>query len=394
MKFFSNRGRELSLGLCTLLSVGCTPASGESSETTEGGSKIAKVRLLGDSASIRVETAIIHKSPVRMNFVRPGEAEASREVRIATAMGGIVEKLYVNDGDVVERGQRIAEVDRSVHSAQRSIARVEHEDAKRELDRISSMGVAVAAQRIDQAKTRLAHAKAQLRLSDIQRSRSLLEAPFAGVLAQVPVELGAYVSSGGTVARLLKLDPIVVSVSVSDRDVGTLKVGGKAIISTSGAPNLREGRISFVAPASDLKTRTFRVEVELSNEEKNIRPGMIASVQFVNEEGGEQLIIPQDFLVTRIEENGLFIVDADGVARWRPIKLGEVLRDQVVVLEGILDGDELVVVGHRALVDGDKLLIGRRATCCDEGRIIYSPDGTPSDRKTLGSQAPAEAAHQ
>jgi RND family efflux transporter MFP subunit len=198
-----------------------------------------------------------------------------------------------------------------------------------------------------------------------------LKAPFAGVLAQVPVERGAYVPPGGTIARLLQVDPIVVSVSVSDRDVGGLKVGGRAVISTSGSPNPREGKISFIAPASDLKTRTFRVEVELENESQSIRPGMIASVQFVSDGAEEQLIIPQDFLVTKIEENGVFVVDSEQVARWRPVKLGELLRDQVVVLEGLLDGDEIVVVGHRSLVDGDRLLVGRRGACCEEGRIVY-----------------------
>ena len=49
----------------------------------------------------------------------------------------------------------------------------------------------------------------------------------------------------------------------------------------------------------------------------------------------------------------------------------QVLRDQVVVLEGIVDGDEIVVVGHRSLVDGDRLLVSRRGACCEEGRIIY-----------------------
>ncbi len=383
MSLFQNRRVGVITGLCVVLSGGCTPASGESPDAAASAQKAAG---LDESGKIRVETATVRKSAMRMNLVRPGEAEASREVRVATAMGGIVEKLHVGDGDVVESGQRIAEVDKTVHGAQRSIASVEHDDAQRELDRLSSMGGAVAAQRLDQAKTRLARAKAQLRLSDIQRSRSLLKAPFAGVLAQVPVERGAYVSPGGTIARLLQVDPIVVSVSVSDRDVGGLKVDGRAVISTSGSPNPREGKISFIAPASDLKTRTFRVEVELENESQSIRPGMIASVQFVSDGLEEQLIIPQDFLVTKIEENGVFVVDSDQVARWRPVKLGELLRDQVVVLEGIVDGDEIVVVGHRSLVDGDRLLVGRRGACCEEGRIVYG-----STNKDAVESQPASA---
>lgn len=368
MNLFQHRKLGMITGLCVVLTGGCTAASGESPDAA---TETQQAAGLDESGKIRVETATVRKSVLKMNLVRPGEAEASKEVRVATAMGGIVEKLHVADGDVVKRGQRIAEVDKTVHGAQRSIASVEYDDAQRELDRLSSMGGAVAAQRLDQAKTRLARAKAQLRLSDIQRSRSLLEAPFAGVLAQVPVERGGYVPPGGTIARLLQVDPIVVSVSVSDRDVGGLKVGGRAVISTSGSPNPREGKISFIAPASDLKTRTFRVEVELPNESQSIRPGMIASVQFVSDGLEEQLIIPQDFLVTKIEENGVFVVDSDQIARWRPVKLGELLRDQVVVLEGIVDGDEIVVVGHRSLVDGDRLLVSRRGACCEEGRIIY-----------------------
>ena len=354
------------------LLAGCSPASGESLD--DSGAAPREAKATPSRAGMRVETAVIGATDARLQLVRPGEAEASREVGIASAMGGIIERLNVDDGDEVRAGERIAEVDRKLYAAQRSIAAVEHDDAERELERVQGMGGAVASQRIDQATTRLARAEAQLRLSDIQRARTTIEAPFAGVLAEVTAERGGFVPPGGTLARLLQLDPIVVSVSVADRDVGSLSVGGKARVTTSGTPSPVEGTVSFVAPAADLKTRTFRVEVEVDNPETRIRPGMIATVEFEGEGATAALVIPQDFLVTRLEGNGVFVVGDDGAAAWRPLQLGELIRDQVVVTSGLAQGDEVVVVGQRGLVDGDPLIVERCGQCCREGRVEFDLD--------------------
>lgn len=99
--------------------------------------------------------------------------------------------------------------------------------------------------------------------------------------------------------------------------------------------------------------------------------GTIATMDVERAGGGQQLLIPSDFLVTRIDGNGVFVHE-EGVARWRAVEVGGILRDQVVISSGLRSSEELVVTGHRELADGDPLLVGRRGRCCIDGRVDFA----------------------
>ena len=160
------------------------------------------------------------------------------------------------------------------------------------------------------------------------------------------------------------------------------------------------GKVAHIEPAADLKTRSFKVEVEVPNPAGNLRPGMIATVDFKSAVTDKQMIIPQDFLVTKLDANGVFVVDGDDIARWRPLELGAVVTDQVVVEAGLKAGERIVIVGHRGLADGDALLIAREGECCSNGRVVFPSDEavaaaavSPPDSANGGAEKPDAEAH-
>ena len=129
-----------------------------------------------------------------------------------------------------------------------------------------------------------------------------------------------------------------------------------AMVTAGGLAQPVLGKIVRIDPTADLKTRAFKVEVEVSNPDEHLRPGMIATVDFRQKSETSQLIIPQHFLVTKLDANGVFVAAKDDVARWRPLELGSVVRDQVVIKSGLKVGDRVVSLGQRGLVDGDQLI--------------------------------------
>jgi membrane fusion protein (multidrug efflux system) len=195
-------------------------------------------------------------------------------------------------------------------------------------------------------------------------------APFSGVIGQVAIEAGEVVGPGSPVARLVQLDPIHVTVSVSDRDIGALRIGQRASVTTDAVATVFEGEVVAVDPAADLRTRTFMAEVAVPNPDGVLLPGMIAGVALSAELAGEGTVVPQDWIVTRLDGVGVFIVE-DGVARWRAVQTGDVLHDQVSVTSGLDVGDLIVTTGHRTLADGDELIVSREGTCCTGGRVTY-----------------------
>jgi membrane fusion protein (multidrug efflux system) len=370
------------LALTCALAAACTPAA----EDGEAAGKDPKQALR--ITATRIEAATIAPSTAAIQLVRPGEVDAAKEAHVAAALGGFVESVDVDVGDLVKKGQVLAKVDTSLQSANRALAKVEVEEAKREYNRIKGLGKAITKARIDAAKTRIERAKAQYRIAQIQSSRTVIKAPFAGVIADVTMEAGEVAPPGAMIARIVRLDPAVINVAVSDRDVGNLAVGGVASITTGANPSPIEGKIARIDPTANLKTRAFTVEVEVPNEERRFRPGMIATVEFRDSIAEDQIILPQELLVTKLDQNGVFVVDDDNVARWRPLVLGTVVRDQVIVAEGLRAGDNVVVLGHRSLADGDPLIVARQGECCTDGRVIF-PDGSDTTVAAVAKEAPA-----
>ena len=342
----------------------------------------------------RVEVAAIHATRSTNQFVRPGEVKGAREAQLASALGGFVERVVVKTGAKVKANTPIAYVDTRTHAAQTRLTKVEVDEAERELARLEKLGKVVASARADTARSRVARAKAQHALSITRQSRAVIRAPFAGVIVDLDVEQGEVVAPGAPVARLLQLDPIHISVSIADRDVAALEVGAKARVNTAGTAGSVEGVIERIEPAADLKTRTFLVEVAVDNAERRLLPGMIAQVGFSSERAGDALFIPQDFVVTKLDGNGVFIVDGT-IARWRPLELGGISGTDVEVAKGLVTGERIVVLGHRDLNDGDPLIVAREGRCCEAGRVVYErpskpAPAKPSEKPDTSSAKPSE----
>ncbi|MBX3247959.1 MAG: efflux RND transporter periplasmic adaptor subunit [Myxococcales bacterium] len=355
------------LAFLLLLALGaCGEAQAGSAPPTRAPAEVPSAR------AIRVETATIAPTAGTLRIQLPGEVKGSRDAMLAAALGGFIEAVSAREGEDVRNGAVLLRVDAASHGARVAQARVEVASAERELERAERLRGSISDQQLDAAQARVDAARAALQTANVAASRAVIRAPFAGTIAALDVERGEVAAPGAPLVRLVQLDPILVSLSVPDRDVVALREGMTAYVRTSADATPREGRIRHIGRTADLQTRAFTVEVELPNPTRALLPGMIALVEITAEGAGEQLLLPSDFLVTRIDGNGVFVHE-DGVARWRPVEVGGVLRDQVVVAGGLRSGEEIVVTGHRELADGDPLLVGRRGRCCVDARVDFGP---------------------
>ncbi|MEM6290771.1 MAG: efflux RND transporter periplasmic adaptor subunit [Myxococcota bacterium] len=314
-----------------------------------------------------IEAATIARSSASLQLTLPGEVEGSKDALLASSQGGYVEAALVEVGDTVKKGDPLFHIDRGLYQARIAQIQAEVKAARRELDRAKRLGSAIASAEVDAAHDRLVSAQASARVAKIQLNRATVRAPFDGALAAVSLEVGEVAGPGTPAARLVVLDPVKVTISVADRDVGLLEAGTEVRVAVDALAEPRVGTIARILPAADIDTRAFFVEIEVPNEDAALLPGMIARVSVEQSLREDAILIPQGFLVTQRESNGVFVVE-DGVARWRPLQLGPLVRDQVVIEGGLEVGENIVVVGQRALADGDAVILSRQGTCCTQGR--------------------------
>lgn len=326
------------------------------------------------SRATRVEVASILPSTTALRVNLPGEVEGSRDALLAAALGGFVERVLVSAGDEVREGQVLVRVDTATAGTRVAQARVELDAAERELDRSERLAGAATGQELDMARTRVAAARAAIRSAQVQGARAVVRAPFAGTVADVAVEQGEVAAPGAPLVRLVRLEPVHVTLAVPDRDVVSLRPGMEAevIAGAGGMPAV--GRITHVAPAADPQTRAFEVIVELPNEGRRFLPGMIAQVALSAGGDEERIVLPQHVLVTGPDGNGVF-VEQEGVATWQPVALGDVVRDQVVIASGVEAGARVIVTGHRELAEGDRVMVVREGSCCAGGRVSFGSAG-------------------
>jgi RND family efflux transporter MFP subunit len=320
--------------------------------------------------ALRVEVITVEPSVATVDLNLPGEVMGSRDAALAAALGGYVESVKVVPGEKVVRGQHLVSVDASLYSAGVKQARAQLELAQAELARVEALGDLASQAQLDGASTQVQVLAAGLERAEAQLRRARITAPFSGTVAQIDLEVGEVVGPGSPIARLVQLDPVRVSLSVPDRDVVALRPGMPVQVSSPARSGSFEGTITSVPTAADPRTRTFVVEVEVANPAGELLPGMIARVQVREDLGEEAVVIPQDWVVTRLDGAGVF-AEREGTATWQPVELGRVSYDRVVVTNGVSFGDRIIVNGHRLLVDGDAVLVSREGTCCSTGRAVF-----------------------
>ena len=353
----------------SLLLSACTEAQGQNETTAAEPAEKAEVKP-PEAHAVWVEIAAIEGSDAALDLSLPGEVRGFREAALASSQGGLIERVGPEVGDTVKKGERVLKVDTALYKARQGQAGAELRAAKRELTRVRKIESVIAGAELDQAQARVDTAKATHRVAEIQAQRAIINAPFDGVVAERNAEKGEVASPGVPLLRIVQLDPVLVAVSVSDRDVVSLSPGTPVHVHVDANAQPMTGKILRINPVADPETRAFEVEIEVPNGEKRLLPGMITRISVHQEVATDSLIIPQSFLVTKRNDNGVFVVE-DGVARWRSLTLGAVVHDQVVITDGLKRGDNVVVVGQRALADGDRVIISREGRCCEDGRPVF-----------------------
>jgi membrane fusion protein (multidrug efflux system) len=308
---------------------------------------------------VQVSVVTVEPSPMKDILVLPGETEACQDVRVGADTGGRVEWIGPKEGDVVKRGELIAQID--VASLKAALDKAEAalklaEDLYERRLKLFDRKI-INQEELDKVLTEQALAKASLRQAKIEYERGFIKAPISGVVNSLFVDQGEFVDRGKPVVDLVNVDKIKINVNVPELDVRYLKSGQQTLVRVDAFPD-REmpGLIDFVAYKADPATKTFHVRVLVDNPSHDIRPGMIARVVFLRRIIADALSAPLFALVDKGGERLLF-VEKEGVAHARSVTIGIIEGDRVQVTKGLNPGDRLIVTGQKEVEEGMKVQV-------------------------------------
>ena len=200
--------------------------------------------------------------------------------------------------------------------------------------------------------TRLSNAEADLRSAQLQESKSRVAAPISGVVTSVTTSPdGELIKEAQVLAEIMEFGELIVDLDLGASDILDVAPGQLARVSVPGTSLVVEGAVARTAPAIDPKTRTFRVEVALPNEDRRLRPGMFVRAEIVLEAHDGALLVPVSALVMREGSPVVFVVEAQQAKR-RPVSLGLTTEESAEILDGLKEGQQVVVSGQETLDDG------------------------------------------
>jgi RND family efflux transporter MFP subunit len=311
------------------------------------------------AAAIAVSAESASLASVRDSISVVGIVNACRDVDIHAETSGIVRSVSSEVGQRKAAGQPLLKVDDEVASSALRKARVNHELAKRDFERFSSLlkEGAVAVSSSEAMRLKLEDAEADMVAARRHFDDTAIKAPFAGVVTARLVEVGDLVQPGMKVANMVDLSKLKIISSIPEKQVATINEGMPVQVTTDVWPGrVFEAKVQSVSAKSS-RDHTYQVESVMENPtETPLRAGMFARTAFVGSASRQALLIPRQALVGSIATPEVFVISG-GKARLKKIVAGAEYGTRIEVLQGIAAGETVVTSGQNDLVDGAAVTI-------------------------------------
>ncbi len=314
-----------------------------------------------EKAAIPIKVMTLSKTKIARTIDYTATILPFEEVNMAPSTPGRIEKIYVEVGDRINKGESLFLMDRT----QLFQLKLQLSNLEKDLNRIDTLLKSGSAkqQQFDQMKTQYDITKTNV---DFMEQNTLLKAPFNGIVTGKYFEDGEIYSGSPTtqsgrsaVVTVQQVNPLKVDVSISEQYFPLIKKGMKANISADVYKDeVFTGSVYRISPTINSATRSFITEVELPNRNDLLKPGMFVRVSMDLGEV-ETFVVPANTVLVQEGTNLRYVfIESNKLANRIEVIIGKRFDDQLEIIStGIKEGDMLVTQGQARLINGDKIEI-------------------------------------
>lgn len=316
---------------------------------------------------IAVSAAAVLREPMASVYKTSGTLRSNRRATATSRTRGVIEQLLVEEGDVVQPGQVLAQLERAEQLLAVDRYEMTFSIKQREFERSRSLQEEelVSSAELELIRQQVEELQHDLDLARLNLERTTITAPFGGIVVQRHLDLGATVSDGTALFDLADVDPLYVDVSVPERHVARLAAGQTVQLYADAVAISARAAIERLAPVVDTATGTVKVTVSV-DPTVALRPGAFVEIEVVTDVRPQALVVPRSALV------------AEG-RRWLIYRLAD-SGDSVQALEVVLGFEQGQRVEIAALSKGGELAAGDRvivrgaSALSDGARVLVVPD--------------------
>jgi membrane fusion protein (multidrug efflux system) len=304
--------------------------------------------------AVPVETAAVEVGPIQRRLTAVGSLRSNESVIIRPEIAGRIVEFRFEEGERVKKGQTLVLLDDSVWrtAVEQAEAALELSQAnyERAVDLLKRKAGTTKAR--DEAFSQMRVDQAVLELARVRLDKSVITAPFGGVVGLRKVSIGDFVNVGQDMVNLEQIHPLKADFRVAEVYLAAVRPGQRIELAVDAFPGENfAGEVYAIDPLIDESGRSIVLRARLPNEDGRLRPGLFARVTLVLNERNDALQIPEQALVPQGQEQFVFRV-VDGKAALTKVAVGIRREGMVEIIEGLGPQDQVVTAGQLKIRDG------------------------------------------
>ncbi|MGQ9471568.1 MAG: efflux RND transporter periplasmic adaptor subunit [Candidatus Aminicenantales bacterium] len=384
----------------------CQPK--ERPQEAASASNPSREATFSEEAPLPVRVTLARRGELFLRLSAPAEAIAERQVCLKTEVSGVVKKLHVREGQHVEANELLAEIEDTAYRLQlkqreatrlRTLSELfleqrfsepprplsqdirekikqarlayekaasllgqglislqEYDKIKREYE-ILLLEAGEIRQEVMAAAKGLTQAEIEVEMARLQLEKTRVKAPFAGVITDIKVSPQETVEVGRELFTLVDMKSVKVVARVLESEIGRVRPGQEVEVKFVAYPDQKfRAEVSAISPLINPEDKTCLVHIALPNAKEEIKPGMHAEVEIAATVLRDRLLVPQKAVLVRGGRKLVFVAE-EGLAKWRYIETGAENESFVEVIEGVKEGEQVIIEGHLTLAHDARIKI-------------------------------------
>jgi len=312
-----------------------------------------------ETPPIPVEISKPARGDIYAVYTGTAPIEAFAEANVIGKVGGEVREIFVEEGDTVTKNQILARLDGDrlrleVRQSEAQLKKLQR-DYARNVD-LSEKGL-ISVGDFEKIKFEMEALQASFNLSKLELDYTQIRAPIDGVVSERLIKLGNTIRENDPVFRVTSFDPLIAYLHVPEREYSRIEIGQAVSIDIDALRGLPVvATVTRVSPIIDPATGTFKISIEIYDEQRRIKPGMFGRISVVYDEHANVLQVPRSAIVEEVGQSSVFVVENDIAVR-KLVETGYSDEGMIEITSGLTDDADVVIVGQIGLKPDAKVTV-------------------------------------
>ena len=341
-----------------------------SKQQSDISSKIARLDAAIQKLDKKTQFALVRTRKVEDTLFKhyveiPGDVETDENITIYPEFSGVLLDVLVEEGDRVNKGQVLARIDDGGLSSQLAQLETQAALAKTTFERQKRLWEQNIGSEIQFLEAKANYEAVQNSVDQLQSqlSKTVVRAPFSGVIDETFSEQGEVVAPGQSqLFRLINLSDMYITAAVPESYLGSIKKGTEVMVEIAATGTEFQSQIQQVGNFINPNNRTFEIKVAVPNDKELVKPNLIATVKLNDYTSENAIIIPEGVIQKNAAGQSVIYVlqsknNGTGTAEKRILETGKVYNDHVEVLSGLKPGELLITEGAKNISEGEEVKI-------------------------------------